>query len=266
MASSSAFGQVNEQEHDCVLTIPESGLSMFLADRTKTIHFIRHAEGIHNAANAKAGNNTPTMISTPGAMEFWDAPLTPHGISQCERVREELARERQCNHHAKQIELVVVSPLTRTLETAVCIFGTPKSDGVPPFVVHELCRERTGLYTCDGRRPIREKRLEFPAIDFDRTSFVSSDEDAMWTEQRELDADCTARGIAFVKWLAARPEREIAVVTHSSFLRHLFSQFGSNTVKEDQDALKRLAGNAELRSVVICSHSQPPSTRTGTVV
>ena len=44
------------------------------------------------------------------------------------------------------------------------------------------------------------------------------------------------------------------MVTHSSFLRHLFTQFGGNLASDDQDALQRTAGNCELRSVVMCSH------------
>ena len=35
---------------------------------------------------------------------------------------------------------------------------------------------------------------------------------------------CKARSIQFLDWLNKRPEKCIAVVTHSSFLRHLFSQ------------------------------------------
>ena len=43
-------------------------------------------------------------------------------------------------------------------------------------------------------------------------------------------------------------------MTHSSFLRHIFTQFGGNLHKDDQDSLQRLAGNCELRSIVMCSH------------
>ena len=32
------------------------------------------------------------------------------------------------------------------------------------------------------------------------------------------------------------------------------SQFGANLASADQDSLQRLAGNCELRSVVMCSH------------
>ena len=45
-----------------------------------------------------------------------------------------------------------------------------------------------------------------------------------------------------------------AVVTHSSFLRHLFGQFGESLHNDDRDNLQRLAGNCELRSIMLCSH------------
>jgi len=40
-------------------------------------------------------------------------------------------------------QLVVVSPFSRTLQTAHLFFS---SKGLP-FIVHDACRERTGLYT-----------------------------------------------------------------------------------------------------------------------
>ena len=72
---------------------------------------------------------------------------------------------------------MVVSPLTRTCETAFHIFGAGRQPGKPGFLstldapdgseeklrgekvpaprilVREECRERWGEYACDGRRP-----------------------------------------------------------------------------------------------------------------
>jgi broad specificity phosphatase PhoE len=170
---------------------------------------------------------------------------------------------------------VVVSPLTRTCETALHVFGHPRKPGLPAFLcdgeapfgspeyeagvkvpaprflVREECRERFGHYVCDGRRSIDEIRGEFPDFDF---SEVATNKDNYYTDERESDEDCCARAVQFLEWLNSRPEKCIAVVTHSSFLRHLFGQFGEQMTQDKKDSLQRMAGNCELRSIVLCSH------------
>jgi broad specificity phosphatase PhoE len=230
--------------------IPEHGFSLFLAQRTKTIHFIRHAEGTHNEANSAYGDETPTTYSTPGSWAYMDARLTEHGIQQCVKVR--TLQLEGCNP-----QLIVVSPFSRTLQTAHIIFGGKRI----PFLVHDLCRERAGLYTCDKRRPKSEIVAAFAPIydetsdliDFDTYGYPTEN-DELWAEEREPDDDCTNRGIAMMQWLATRPEKEIALVSHSSWLKHLFRAFGKAIAPKDKETLHRLAGNAEVRSVCLALH------------
>ena len=129
--------------------IPEHGFSLFLANRTKTIHFIRHAEGTHNEANQAHGDDTPCTVGTPHAWNHMDARLTDAGIAQCIKVRDKLLADELTK---VKPELIIVSPFTRTLQTAHIVFC---GRGVP-FLVHELCRERWGKYTCDKLRPKAE--------------------------------------------------------------------------------------------------------------
>jgi hypothetical protein len=37
--------------------VPAAGFSIFLADQTRKVHFIRHAEGYHNVETHQTGNN-----------------------------------------------------------------------------------------------------------------------------------------------------------------------------------------------------------------
>lgn len=71
-----------------------------------------------------------------------------------------------------QVDVVLVSPLTRTLETASLMFpqavaedgktgGGGGTSRAPPFVAVELCREAFGGHPCDQRRPISVVRREF---------------------------------------------------------------------------------------------------------
>jgi len=58
-------------------------------------------------------------------------------------------------------------------------------------------------------------------------------------------------GRAFMAQLLARPEREIAVVTHSSFVHYLLTNYGHSASTAVQGDLHRWFENAELRSVVV---------------
>lgn len=259
---------------------PDSGFSIFLAERTKKVHFIRHAEGYHNVATKESGTND-ILVSEDGQLAkdhpLHDARLTPTGIEQAKKLRRYLATRPSGSRSFTAFDLVVVSPLTRTCETALHVFGEPRSPGVPAFLskgeapvgtpehkaginvppprflVREECRERWGKYVCDGRRSIEEISSEpqFQNFDF---SEIKHNEDVFYTDERESDDHCCDRAVKFLEWLNNRPEKCICVVTHSSFLRHLFGQFGESVTDYDRENLQRLAGNCELRSIVLCSH------------
>jgi len=168
---------------------PNSGFSLFLADRTKKIHFIRHAEGAHNVATHTTGTNDCLLreANTPGSKHpLYDSPLTQVGIDQSKSLKKHLSCRPSGGRSFTAFDLVVTSPLTRTLETTSHIFGRPRTPGVPAFLdegashgekvpaprvlVREECRERWGKYVCDGRRPIREICKEFPGFDFSEVS------------------------------------------------------------------------------------------------
>lgn len=209
-----------------------------LQNCTKTVHFIRHAEAFSNAAAKVSGHGAYA------SWDFVDACLTKNGWQQVFELRKTMS--------ARGIhpELVVVSPLRRALMTCAGLFSSSSPDqdlhedplmmvqheevpgkvvGMdalsakesPVVVAHELIRERIGFHPCDRRGPISAARASFPYVDF---SLIEEEEDVYWKrEVREPHSDELARGLQFLQWLSQRPEREVAVVTHSSWLLNLLT-------------------------------------------
>ncbi|RDX68480.1 Phosphoglycerate mutase-like protein 1 [Mucuna pruriens] len=235
-----------------------AGQSLYPLHRSKTVHLVRHAQGVHNVAGEK---NHDEYLS----YEYFDAHLTPLGWEQVGNLRKHVIA---CGL-SKTIELVVVSPLLRTMQTAVGVFGGEAyTDGIsepplmmadvghsdhlavsslncPPFLAVERCREQMGVHPCDKRRTISEYRNMFPAIDF---SLIESDEDILWvSDVREKTEDVSARGLK----LWTRKEKEIAVVTHSSFLFNTLRAFGNDCHPNIKSEICKHFTNCELRSIVI---------------
>jgi len=166
----------------------------------KTVHLIRHAQSTFNAAVALTGVDPMHP----------DACLTPLGLQQ---VAEARARMAALDH-----ELVVTSPLTRAIETAVGLFG----GGAAPILVDPRPREWL-VSSCDVGRSPRDLALAFPQLAFNHL------DDRWWhagpCNEHGIPAEpedvLLARVAAFRAWLASRPERAIAVVSHGAFLFYL---------------------------------------------
>ncbi|KDO81299.1 hypothetical protein CISIN_1g043114mg, partial [Citrus sinensis] len=243
-----------------------AGTSLYPFHRSKTIHLVRHAQGIHNVEGEK---NHDAYLS----YDLFDAHLTPLGWQQVSNLHKHVHE----TGLAKKIELVITSPLLRTMQTAVGVFGGEGyADGIdapplmvadagnsnhaaisslnsPPFIAVELCREHLGVHPCDKRRSITEYKSLFPAINF---SLIESNDDILWTaDVREANEEVAKRGMKFVNWLWTRKEKEIAVVTHSGFLYHTLSAFGNDCHPSIKSEICTHFANCELRSMVIVDRS-----------
>ncbi|GAB2303499.1 hypothetical protein Dimus_037488, partial [Dionaea muscipula] len=159
----------------------DHALALYPLHRSKTLHVVRHAQGYHNVA----GEKDPEAFLS---YDLLDASLTPLGWEQVDNLHKRV----RATGLFKKIELVITSPLTRTMQTAAGVFGGDSyNDGnginvhqlmvqnagnsgrpaisslnCPPFLAVELCRERLGVHPCDKRRTVSEYNLLFPAIDF----------------------------------------------------------------------------------------------------
>jgi hypothetical protein len=79
-------------------------------------------------------------------------------------------------------------------------------------------------------------------------SQLTTEEDSIWTEEREPMPTLIARANSFLRYLKQRPERAIAVVTHNDFLKALF--FESELVF-GEESLRKTFGNAECVTIAL---------------
>ena len=158
--------------------------------------------------------------------------------------------------------LIVTSPLARATQTALIGLRPLISKGVP-IVAHEDCREHFGVHACDFRRPLEEIAIDYPVVDSNFLDSPHDPNDIdFFRENREeyssvrlhlllqciVNKDkthissltfpwhvyiCTlsrynpmkvaARGFRFMDFLRSRPEKRVAVTSHSGFLFVLFN-------------------------------------------
>jgi len=210
----------------------------------KLITFVRHGQSTHNVDKEYT---SPKNI---------DAPLTPLGEEQC-HVLDGITRDLDC-------ELIVTSPLTRTVHTAMLGFKSLLAKGVP-LVAEENCRE-TVNYLCDSRRATSDLAADFPHCDFSR---IESESDPVWQkyqavygsqdkydelrESRDLKG-VTTRKILMYSYLASQPQQSIAVVTHGSYLSYVFKMPGSLCQYVDSETEEEFQAdwdNCEVRRVLV---------------
>lgn len=194
------------------------------------VHLLRHAQGAHNLAAYLHGAK---IYKDPA---FHDAELNEAGIEEATRAGEEI--------RSKQLafDLVIVSPMRRTLQTLHCL-GLPSQ---LPKVAIEHCREAFGLFTCDRRSKRSELRAAFPHVDFE----LIATEDDTWHDpyRRETVGEVLERARAFFQWICQVSHhhgyRRILIVSHGVFLETFTS------LMEDR-SFHGVFGNAELRRITI---------------
>ena len=214
-----------------------------LKKEEKMVHLIRHGQGYHNLLGDVYRDFGRSVDSTGGGdadnpyvrPEIEDAPLTAMGRTQAKGLR-------VATKILSGIELVVVSPLRRAAETAA--LSMPHLRTVVPWVGHPAVQETSGKHTCDRRRDRSEIKDDFPWVDW---GLVSPERDGVWTADREQPKAVSDRAYAFLLWLRERPEREVAVATHSAWLFTLLNSCVD--CADPQLAAWFLTG--ELRSVVL---------------
>ncbi|KAL9305612.1 putative phosphoglycerate/bisphosphoglycerate mutase, active, histidine phosphatase superfamily [Arabidopsis thaliana] len=199
---------------------------LYPLESCKIIHLLRHGQALHNVEAEKDRN----ALLSP---HLFDAPLTDHGHQQVENLRERVVS----SGLLKRVELVVTSPLFRTMQTAVGVFGNEYKQSSmtssPPILALEVARDRNVCLIYIRRN-------------------IESEEDNLWRpDVRESEEEILARGLEFMKWLWKRPEKEVAVVSHGIVLQHMLYVFANDCDQSIRHELCKRFANCEIRTVVI---------------
>lgn len=164
-----------------------------------TVFLIRHGQSEFNVVYE--ANGSDPMIR--------DAPLTALGQAQARQVRKDVAD--------LNIQLVITSPLTRAIQTALGIF-----QGIAPIRVMAGHHERIEHWCDIGRTP-GQLQADFPALSFDHL------DDIWWHQGPENKSGVpvepmevfSARIDRFRTDLNILTERPVAIIGHGNTFKEL---------------------------------------------
>ena len=204
---------MKSHESSATTTTPESTTtdsSSPSSTNTKILFGIRHAHSEANEWMSRPGNEwgDATFTDDPSLV---DAVLSQKGLAQVQNLASRLAapapNDESSNNNdrsqgaisdverllTQQVELVVVSPLTRCLQTwelgCSKAFVQAKSQARMPLVLaHPLATER--VYTSsDTGRSIPQLENDFPDVDFSECHKFANQQGSEWWYTAESDDD-----------------------------------------------------------------------------
>ena len=154
----------------------------------KRIWIIRHGQAVHNIQRG---------------YPFPDPPLTKRGYQEASSITIDFTPD-----------LIVVSPMRRTIETAFTAFGTTvdANEALPIEVWPDLREAHDAI--CNHGSPITVLQMEYPHLDF-------SECNSERTYETHTHADAEKRAERVRRRLKEHSAQKIVVVTHRGFIAHL---------------------------------------------
>jgi broad specificity phosphatase PhoE len=176
----------------------------------KVLYFIRHGTALHNILFLTQGNSA--------YLKYRDTPLVARGMEESNKLGENWKG-------IHKIELVIVSPLLRTLQTTENIF---RKTNIPIIGLDCVMEYPQGLEKCNHRKSIIEYKPCYPKVDF---SYIEDDIDNKWRPDRyETVEELNKRIKKLKRFINTRNEKHIAIVSHSSFIsQFLYNKIGDET-------------------------------------
>ncbi len=165
---------------------------------TKVVYFMRHAQSFANSRPMRERQHDESLT---------DSPLTELGMLQCRDVQSITKRFRA--------QLVVCSPLTRSIQTACIAFEKETSS---PILAWSICTEFQPQYPESQGRVVDELKADESMTSLPRFKDLCLNNvvGKWWASAGEY-----SRVHAFLAWLRFTPLSRIAVVSHSGFIRAL---------------------------------------------
>lgn len=184
------------------------------------IYLTRHAQAEHNVdldysstyfPPRKLSNSSPDK--SPCIVP--DAPLTPLGKKQASSIAHLIPSSIQ-----DKVDLVVTSPLTRTLQTTLLGWAPSVSRLGKENIICLPAAQECNDFPCDtgSSQEILKNNSEFSGLNLSRCTPDWTSKQGFWAADRES----IRRRARFVRqFLRERPEKDIVLVAHGDILRQI---------------------------------------------
>ena len=185
---------------------------------SKTIILVRHGESLAQTAKRRGLPRTDPSLH--------DCNLSRKGESQAKGL---------CKHKSLRdgIELVVVSPLTRALRTALLGFRHLSRENDVPFICYPGLKERGSKVPENWPRSLKKILKDEPElvelkVEFSLVPPEWPDQPVPDTEWPDQPVPDTATLGLLIPFLLSRSEQKIVVVAHSNVIKCLLPRLGGS--------------------------------------
>jgi broad specificity phosphatase PhoE len=186
----------------------------------KIVYYMRHFEALHNIQ--------------PYNYSIRDPELSPLGQTQALTAIESVK-------NISSIDLIVCSPLIRTLQTYLLVFNNRRN---LPLVIHpdlqEVCTE-----PCDIGSPVDDLKIKFPILLDELNTFGQAFGDKEWLDKINPEniyspKQIQERAKRFHNWLVNRSEKHIFVISHNIMLQQLLQDTSTQKISFKNGEIKKI--------------------------
>jgi len=180
----------------------------------KEIYFIRHGEALHNRMYLYFG--------VEAYNKFIDTSLLSSGYNQAYKLRNNWK-------NINKIELVLVSPLLRTLQTCQTIFSNKIDNNKIELLDHIIEYPQGNHDKCNMR-----KNKDLLNILYPNYNIKNIKDELKWNNKTETLEELNKRIQKFINFIGNKKEKHIAVISHNSFISQIKDKF----IREYNEELK----------------------------